>query len=683
VSSAEHNPPAPEGASPCPSCGERHQVGTPCEIPTRPGAGSTVALGSPSITPLPEAAVSVDPLVGSMVGSFRIVRLLGRGGMGTVYLAEHPVIGSKVAIKFLHEAMASNADLVGRFYDEARAVNLIGHENIVGIFDLNVLPPSRYYIVMEYLDGETLTSLLRAGPIEPRVTLDILLQLCDALHCAHGSGVVHRDLKPDNVFLLKRRGKSHFVKLVDFGIAKLRDAPAGAQHTAAGMIVGTPEYMAPEQCDNQPVDARTDLYALAVMAYEMATGQLPFSGRSIAQLLLAHLHEPPAAPRRLNPSIHPRFEGALLKALSKRPEDRFRDMEAFGAALSDVLDELSRPAAPQAAATSTAFILHAAPESTPAPEPSPPPPAGLEVEVQGPGDASARRLVASALFKGGVHVHAEGRLPALFSRLKVTLVQPPEPPLSLAAEVVRLVSPADAVAWKMPQGFSLQFVDVGAEQRAALARLSGEKPAGKPAPARPTTPRPEAADTPSTPSPSPADAAASSLLDDLWTRSSGDHYAFLGLAPDSDFVDVRARAKDLRSQIEALRGRHLPPDKAGRVGGLLDRLELASAVLGSPTERLLHDARQGNHAGVARCIATGLTAQVIAGRRREWLAERPGCEERAQKHLARARVARAMRNGAVAMAEYEAALADDPLDLAIHQAYWNLRREAAPAGAEP
>jgi len=637
-----------------------------------------MALGTPSITPLPESALSIDPLVGSMVGSFRIVRLLGRGGMGTVYLAEHPVIGSKVAIKFLHEAMSSSAELVGRFYDEARAVNLIGHENIVGIFDLNVLPPSRYYIVMEYLDGETMMALLRAGPLEPRVTLDILLQLCDALHCAHGSGVVHRDLKPDNVFLLKRRGKSHFVKLVDFGIAKLRDAPPGAKQTAAGMIVGTPEYMSPEQCDNRPVDARTDLYALGVMAYEMATGQLPFSGRSIAQLLLAHLNEPPIAPRRLNPSVHPRFEAAILKALSKRPEDRFPDMAAFGAAVSAVLDELSRPPAPVAAATTTGFILRPASGPAPAPEAAPAPPAGLEVEVQAPGDAAPRRLSASALFKGGMHVHAEGRLPPLFSRVKVSILRGAEPPLPVAAEVVRLVTPADAVAWRMPQGFSLQFVDLGAEQRAAIALLTGEKPAERPA-----TPRPEPAGAPATPSPSPADAAASALLEGLWARPAGDHYAFLGVAADADFVEVRSRAKDLRAQIDALRGRRLPPEQAGRVANLLERLEQAAAVLGSPTERLLHDARRGNHAGVARCIATGLSAQVIEGRRREWLAERPGAEERAQKHLARAKVARAMRNDAVAVTEYEAALADDPLSLSIHQAYWTMKRDAAGAGAGP
>ena len=141
--------------------------------------------------------------MGSTVGSFRVVRALGRGGMGTVYLAEHPVIGSRVAIKFLHESMAANPELVARFYDEARAVNRIGHENIVAIFDLSMLPPNRYYIVMEYLDGDALSALA-----PPRAhgrsaeAVAILLQLCDALQCAHERGVVHRDLKPDNVFVV-------------------------------------------------------------------------------------------------------------------------------------------------------------------------------------------------------------------------------------------------------------------------------------------------------------------------------------------------------------------------------------------------------------------------------------------------------------------------------------------------
>jgi serine/threonine-protein kinase len=607
-------------------------------------------------------AQTVDPLMGQTVGSFRVVRLLGRGGMGTVYLAEHPVIGSKVAIKFLHEAMATSAELVGRFYDEARAVNLIGHENIVGIFDLSLLPPARYFIVMEYLDGETLTARVRRGQIPLPVALDILLQLCDSLHCAHERGVIHRDLKPDNVFLVKRRGKDHFVKLVDFGIAKLRDAPPGARHTAAGMIVGTPEYMAPEQCDNRPVDARTDLYALGVMAYELATGRLPFAGRSITQLLLAHLHEPPEPPRKLNATVPAALEAAILRALAKRPEDRFPDMASFGAALAGVLDALSAPPAtpPQAAAPASAPSASAAP-----PAPPPPPVALWRAEVRTAEGAAPRRLSASELTRGGMYLRAEGWLPPMFARVRVALERPaPEPPLELAAEVVRQVSPQDAAAWRMAPGFAVQFVDLTAEQRAALSRLVDRAPRQGQAPRTP-------------PPGENHDGAAAALVRDLQARSAGSHYDLLGLPPDAEFTEVRSRAKALRAQLEALRGRSLPVEEAGQVGPLLERVETAASVLAAPAERLAYDARRGNHLGVACCIATGLAPALVEARRRDFLAERPGAEEKAQKHFVRARVARAMGNEPSARAEYEAALAVDPLNLGIQEAYWSLTRSAA------
>ncbi|MFL5300299.1 MAG: serine/threonine-protein kinase, partial [Anaeromyxobacteraceae bacterium] len=270
--------------------------------------------------------------MGATVGSFRVQRLLGRGGMGSVYLAEHPIIGSKVAIKFLHESMSASPAAVGRFYDEARAVNLIGHENIVAIYDLALLPPARYYIVMEYLDGEPLSALLRKGRLASSKALDLLVQLTSALQAAHDHGVVHRDLKPENVFVL-RRGERDFVKLVDFGIAKLADRTSSAGRTAAGSIVGTPEYMAPEQCENRHIDHRTDVYALGVMAYELATGRLPFTGTSIPRILLAQLRDAPRPPRELEPAVPPALEAAILTALAKRPAERFEDMRSFGAAL--------------------------------------------------------------------------------------------------------------------------------------------------------------------------------------------------------------------------------------------------------------------------------------------------------------------------------------------------------------
>lgn len=652
----------------CPHCGGAHGAEGCPRIAARKAARDTLSLSSPAVTPLPEVAQPVDPLVGRTVGSFQVVRPLGRGGMGAVYLAEHPVIGSKVAIKFLHEAMASSAELVGRFYDEARAVNLIGHENIVGIFDLSLLPPARYYIVMEYLDGETLTARMARGQVPLPVALDILLQLCDALHCAHQHGVVHRDLKPDNVFLVKRRGKDHFVKLVDFGIAKLRDAPPGAKHTVAGMIVGTPEYMAPEQCDERAVDARTDVYALGIMAYEMVTGRLPFGGRSISQLLLAHLTEQPEPPRNLNGDIPAALEAAILRALAKDPGDRFPDVAAFAAALAGVLDGLASPV-PGALIREASPAQPARDASTAAARPPPAVPA-WQAEVWTAPDAAPRRLAASELTRGGMYLRAEGWLPPLFARIRVALERPaPEPPLELAAEVVRQVSPQDAEAWHMDPGFAVQFVDASPEQRAALSRLANDAPRQGRAP---QTPAPGDA----------ADGAAVALVRNLQARSTGTHYDLLGLAPDAEFTEVRSRAKALRAQLEALADRALPPEEAGRVGPLLRRLDMALAVVGAPSERLAYDARRGNHLGVARCIASGLPQALVAARRRDFLADHPRAAEEAERHLSRARVARAMGNGPSARAEYEAALAVDPLNLDIQRAYWSLTREdpgAAPS----
>jgi tRNA A-37 threonylcarbamoyl transferase component Bud32 len=590
----------------------------------------------------------VDPLVGSAVGSFRVVRLLGRGGMGTVYLAEHPVIGSRVAIKFLHESMATSPELVARFYDEARAVNRIGHENIVGIFDLSMLPPNRYYIVMEYLDGEALSSLLRQGAVSLDEGLAILGQLCDALHCAHERGVVHRDLKPDNVFVLRRRGAA-FVKLLDFGIAKLRDAPAGGQ-TAAGMIVGTPEYMAPEQCDNRAVDARTDVYALGVMAYQMLAGVLPFSG-SIAQLLVAHLQETPRPPRSVNGLLPPALDDAILKAMRKRPEDRFDDMHAFGMALS----RARTAAAAEASADEPSPLARPAPEPTvaaPAPAPAPLP----TVRVLFDGESIAREFPATQLTRAGVYLESGAPLPAPFSRVSVAVPDGGDGASLVPGVVVRVVEPAEAKAWGMASGFALQFHPSTPPERAALERLAGV--------------------TPSTPRSEPSDESAAALLEVLNGKSTGTHYEFLGLPLDAELKDVQSRARSLRVQLEHLRGRKLSPRHAGLVGPLLTRVTFAADVIGVASERLAYDVRCGNHLGVARCIASGLPDALLAQRRLEFLREHPGATERARKCLSRAKVARSLGNKDFARAHYEEALAADPLDLDAHREYWALRREA-------
>jgi len=292
-----------------------------------------------------------------------------------------------------------------------------------------------------------------------------------------------------------------------------------------------------------------------------------------------------------------------------------------------------------------------------------------QAEVRTAGGAAPRRLAASDLTRGGMYLRAGGWLPPMFARVQVALERPaPQAPLELAAEVVRQVSPQDAAAWRMAPGFAVQFVDVTADQRAALTRLVDGAP--------------RQGQAPQTPAPGEAhDGPGVALVRDLRSRSAGSHYDLLGVPPDAEFTDVRGRAKALRAQLETLRGRSLPAEEAGQVGALLERVETAASVLGTPAERLAYDARRGNHLGVARCIAAGLLPALVEARRRDFLAERPGAEEKAQKHFVRAKVARAMGNEPTALAEYQAALAADPLNLVIQQAYWSLTRARPEADA--
>ncbi|MBK7860283.1 MAG: protein kinase [Archangiaceae bacterium] len=352
--------------SPCHICGQFHAAEAPCPTVIRQPSSGTAVMGSnaagiPMIAPvaaspvpsLPQSVLASpapgtpgmpelaepDPLIGTTIGSFRIIRMVGKGGMGTVYLGEQTVIGSKVAIKILHPHLATNAALVSRFYAEARAVNLIGHENIVNIFDMNVVPPNRYYLIMEFLEGRTLNQVIR-GPMSVELAVPMLLQICDALQAAHAHGVVHRDLKPENIFLIRRGRNDNFIKILDFGIAKLFATEAKSETTSLGTIVGTPEYMAPEQTTGEKVDGRSDIYSLGVIAYLMATGRLPFIGGGLTGLLIAHQQKIPEAPHVVCPQVPREWSDVIMRALSKKPADRYENADAFGSALADVLGAL-------------------------------------------------------------------------------------------------------------------------------------------------------------------------------------------------------------------------------------------------------------------------------------------------------------------------------------------------------
>ncbi|HVV49038.1 MAG TPA: serine/threonine-protein kinase, partial [Polyangia bacterium] len=230
--------------------------------------------------------------VGQTVGNYRIAGILGEGGMGKVFLAEHPVIGSKVALKAIHPQFARNADVVARFVNEARAVNQIGHDHIVDITDFGHTDAGDFYFIMEYLHGDMLSDQIGRVPFPPARAIDIAAQIADALEASHRQGVIHRDLKPDNILLIVRDGTPDFVKVFDFGLAKLTHRSAGAPvpNTEVGIVMGTPFYMSPEQCDaRREVDHRADIYALGVILFQMLTGRVPFTGEGFGEVMAQHL----------------------------------------------------------------------------------------------------------------------------------------------------------------------------------------------------------------------------------------------------------------------------------------------------------------------------------------------------------------------------------------------------------
>ncbi|MEO8705343.1 MAG: HDOD domain-containing protein [Kofleriaceae bacterium] len=277
-----------------------------------------------------------DPLVGQELGPFRIGALLGRGGMGAVYAAEHAVLGRRVAIKLLEPHLTVDPDALGRFVEEARAVNSIRHPNIIDITDFGNLE-GRPYFVMELLEGETLGArIAQWGHLPLASTLRICAQVASALTAAHDRGIVHRDLKPDNVFICNHPDYPDHVKVLDFGIAKLM-RPSGQSgkklSTQAGMVLGTPLYMSPEQSLGDTIDPRSDVYALGIVLYEALTGTSPFDRPSVAEILIAHVHDMPPSPRAIEPSIPEALEALILRALAKSPSHRFDDMRQMRAAL--------------------------------------------------------------------------------------------------------------------------------------------------------------------------------------------------------------------------------------------------------------------------------------------------------------------------------------------------------------
>ena len=293
---------------------------------------------STEVAPNTGKAAASDLPRGSVVGEYRIEGIAGRGGMGVVYSALQPVIEKKVAIKILNAQFSTDADLVRRFVDEARAVNRIGHENIIDIFSFGQLPDGRQYFVMEYLEGATLASRLDHASLPDADLPAILAQICDALEAAHAKKIVHRDLKPENIWIGSTSRGQPRVRLLDFGIAKLLETGARTV-TDVGAVMGTPHFMSPEQCNGRGVDQRTDIYALGVLMYRLFAGRLPFQGQTYAEILVRQITETPPPPSQIAPesrAVPPALDRLVMSCLEKDPTLRPQEIGEVGTALASI-----------------------------------------------------------------------------------------------------------------------------------------------------------------------------------------------------------------------------------------------------------------------------------------------------------------------------------------------------------
>src|SRR4051812_2580137 len=326
------------GARFCPKDGSmlvEIQAKKPAAAPA-PSSGS----GTGVRTPLPPGKAGLDrasSLSNQILDArYQVMKKLGEGGMSYVYLAKEISSGDTVAIKVLSPRLASDKSSVERLRREAGLAMRLDHPNVCRILRLGESEDGLIYLVMPFLKGELLSDReVRAGPMDIAVGVRLLQQMCAGLHYAHELQIVHRDLKPENVMLVPDGAEGERAVIMDFGLAKERRAdPAIAKLTATGIILGTPEFMSPEQIRGKPLDARSDIYALGIVAFEMFTGKLPFQGRNAQEMMIARLRSQPQPIRQLRADVPETVEKALVKALQTNPDDRFATAIDFGNALA-------------------------------------------------------------------------------------------------------------------------------------------------------------------------------------------------------------------------------------------------------------------------------------------------------------------------------------------------------------
>jgi serine/threonine-protein kinase len=489
--------------SSAPPISQQHVDAAALSPSSAPGAGLKVVTISPGSISFPDSEevtasrlvkMRQDPYLGATIdGRYKVEALLGEGGMGVVYRCVHTIIGKKVAMKVLRADLARDAEVTERFLNEAKSASTIGNAHIIDISDFGQFQDGATYFVMEFLVGQPLTKIVDGGqavPV-PRI-INIARQLAEGLSAAHAAGIVHRDLKPDNIFLIVRGGEKDFVKILDFGIAKVSTSGEGAKLTRAGAVFGTPHYMSPEQAAGQPVDHRGDVYSFGVILYELASGRVPFDADNFMGILTQHMYKAPVPIRALVPQpqeVPPGLEAIVLKCLSKRPEHRYQSMDEL---ISD-LDKLKAgnvpDAVPEMMSRSGGFNVPADYFAKPKmPEPVPASPASGRQKSKWPLIAGLAGVAAAIAIVGAIFAKSsQSRAqPEGLTNAPLTAAAPATPPpsaapqesLTLTRQVALAVVPQEAHVYQGDKDLGTSPVLLEVEEGKSLVlsvRMDGYK----------------------------------------------------------------------------------------------------------------------------------------------------------------------------------------------------------------
>lgn len=464
-------------------------------------------------------APAVDPLIQTKLGKYVVLQQIGQGGMGTVYLVEHENLRKRFAAKVLSQELTANEEAKARFLAEAYAASELEHENVINLTDYGYSDDGRPYIVMEFLKGQTLAERIAAGPMRIDEMIAVVIPAAQGLGAAHEAGVVHRDVKPENIFLVARGNGLFSVKVLDFGIAK---APRNNALTKMGQAIGSPAYMAPEACAGEEVDTRADIYSLGVVMYQLFCGSVPFDDENILKILHRHVYDALPAPRSRNPQIDARLEQILIKTLAKDRNDRYQriddllddlesalpaeNMQLLEAARRVAAGRKSNPALPTVRASGNYTASSSSDALSPLHAPSlradttlrvdtvpsgaaatPAPAAGLTV-APAPRQPARRNAIgyivgAVLLIGGGIGVVVLSR-PG--TRASVASTNDPSPQTSVSAGVVtgeRAVPPMTPNGAVPSASAKVVPLDGSAGPAIELARPASETPAGTPVPA--------------------------------------------------------------------------------------------------------------------------------------------------------------------------------------------------------